>query len=127
MAGGYRGICFLRKHSSLCLALALTVCAFPGVVWAQPAPEYRGALRDIVETLARYGRSRHPDFIVLVRGGLELFQKSRREALLEDPDGARRQPVGGFCSFPMCGRSTVWFWTTRPAAPPWSGNGKRGK
>ncbi|MBF0130043.1 MAG: hypothetical protein HQL33_08615 [Alphaproteobacteria bacterium] len=61
---------------------------------------YRQHMRDIVEALGTYAKSRNRHFVLLARGGLHLFSKSRWESQLEDlhdPDGAgayRRLPQG---------------------------------
>lgn len=46
-------------------------------------PDVRAELRLIVRELARYARGRDPDFVILVRGGVPLAFRSRREAVLE--------------------------------------------
>lgn len=63
-------------------------------------PNYRDHMREIVETLSEYAKGRNRDFIIMARGGLELFIKGQREFQLEemkDPDGIerhRRVPLG---------------------------------
>ncbi len=53
-------------------------------------PNYRGAMRDIVEELSKYARKRDPKFVVIARDGLDLLFWSQREYDLEE---ARRDPL----------------------------------
>ena len=42
-------------------------------------PNYRGMMRDIVEEMSKYARSRDPKFQVIVRPGFDLLNYSQRE------------------------------------------------
>lgn len=62
--------------------------------WQPPAPEtvpnHREIWRNVVIELASYAKTRKPGFVVLVRGGTELFVKGEREVQweeIQDPDG----------------------------------------
>ncbi|MGE5514881.1 MAG: hypothetical protein ACM31D_03575 [Bacteroidota bacterium] len=84
----------------LSLACALMLAALPAIAlekprdWRPPAPEtvpnFREEWRNVVIELASYAKTRKPGFVVLVRGGSELFVKGEREVEwdeVRDPDG----------------------------------------
>lgn len=84
----------------LSVACALMLAALPAVAlekprdWQPPAPEtvpnQREEWRNVVIELASYAKTRKPGFVVLVRGGSELFVKGEREVEweeLRDPEG----------------------------------------
>lgn len=93
----------------LTLAMALMLGAFPALAlekprdWQPPMPEsvpnHREEWRKVIIELASYAKTRKPGFVVLVRGGTELFVKGEREAQWEeirDPNGVnfeRRLPL----------------------------------
>lgn len=72
--------------------------------WAPPPPEsvpnHRQVWRDVIGELARYGKARRSDFVVLVHGGADLVVKGQREAdwdEVRDPQGRnfeKRMPLG---------------------------------
>ncbi|HLO77021.1 MAG TPA: hypothetical protein VK196_11265 [Magnetospirillum sp.] len=81
-------------------ALAVLLAALPAAAlekprdWKAPPveriPNHREIWRNVVIELASYAKTRKPGFVVLVRGGSELFVKGDREAEWEevrDPDG----------------------------------------
>lgn len=94
---------------TLTLALALMLGAVPAFAlekprdWQPPMPEsvpnHREEWRKVIIELASYAKTRKPGFVVLVRGGSELFVKGEREAQWEeirDPNGVnfeRRLPL----------------------------------
>lgn len=84
----------------LALAVAALLAAAPALAldkprdWRPPAPEtvpnHREQWREVIIELATYAKTRKPGFVVLVRGGTELFVKGEREAEWEearDPNG----------------------------------------
>ncbi|MBX9634475.1 MAG: hypothetical protein K2X44_05785 [Magnetospirillum sp.] len=80
--------------------LALMVAASPAMAlekprdWVPPpvgsVPNHREQWRSVLTELANYAKGRKKDFIVLVRGGVELVVKGEREAEWEDV----RDPYG---------------------------------
>lgn len=85
---------------TLIVALSVLLTALPALAlekprdWRPPPPEaipnHREEWRNTVIELATYAKTRKPGFVVLVRGGSELFVKGEREAVwedLRDPDG----------------------------------------
>lgn len=90
--------------------LALLLAAAPAHAldkprdWVAPAPEtvpnHREEWRNVITELATYAKGRKKDFVVLVRGGVELVVKGEREAAweeLRDPYGRsfeKRMPLG---------------------------------
>ena len=84
----------------LAAALLMLALATPALAlekprdWQPPPPEaipnHREAWRNVVIELATYAKTRKPGFVVLARGGTELFVKGEREAEWEqarDPEG----------------------------------------
>lgn len=82
------------------LALLVLLAAAPVAAlekprdWVAPAPEmvpsHREEWRKVIYELATYAKGRRKEFIVLVRGGVELAVKGEREAAweeLRDPNG----------------------------------------
>ena len=92
------------------LALAVLVAAAPAGAldkprdWQPPPPEsvpnHREQWRSVIVELGRYAKARKKDFVVLVRGGVELVVKGEREAEwdeVQDPNGRffeKRHPLG---------------------------------
>ncbi len=84
----------------LAAALLMLALATPALAlekprdWQPPPPEaipnHREGWRNVVIELAAYAKTRKPGFVVLARGGTELFVKGEREAEWEqarDPEG----------------------------------------
>jgi cysteinyl-tRNA synthetase len=94
----------------LAALLAVVLTAAPALAldkprdWVPPpvsaVPNHREMWRQVIIELATYAKTRKPDFIVLVRGGMELLVKGDREAAWEeaqDPYGRlfeKRLPLG---------------------------------
>lgn len=92
------------------LILAMLLAPAPALAlekprdWQPPPPEsvpnHREVWRSVVIELGRYAKARKKDFVVLVRGGVELVVKGEREAEwdeVQDPDGRefeKRHPLG---------------------------------
>jgi len=82
--------------------LALLLAALPSVAaaaekprdWQPPPlgaiPNHREMWRQVITEIATYAKGRKADFVVLVRGGVELVVKGEREALWEEV----RDPAG---------------------------------
>ncbi|WP_173978861.1 hypothetical protein [Magnetospirillum sp. UT-4] len=99
-----------RLTGRLATLLVLLLAALPARAmdkprdWVPPAPEsvpnHRELWRKVVIGLAEYAKTRRPDFIVLVRNGVELAVKGEREARwedIQDPAGStfeKRLPLG---------------------------------
>lgn len=70
------------------------------VIPVDQIPNYRQQMREIIETLSTYAKSRNRNFVFLAHGGLRLFVRGKREVQLDDlkdPDGVeayRRQALG---------------------------------
>jgi endo-alpha-1,4-polygalactosaminidase (GH114 family) len=97
----------MRALASFAIVLLL---AFPALAqerprdWQPPPlqtiPNFREVWRGVVVELAAYAKKRNPNFVVMIRGGVELMVKGEREAQWDearDPAGAmyeKRLPLG---------------------------------